>query len=139
MRLNKHQERTRGHTTDYRQGGGCPTASKHRYGNIGNRECRGEGGSWVRGTGHSDSRGTSHWARLGSRGHGVDDGELGRDGISDTMGVVHERHVIVIASRNAVEVDVQGGIRCGDCRVTKGLMEKVPLASAGEKEKCIDK
>ena len=55
------------------------------------------------------------------------------------MGMVHERHVIVIAGRNAVEVDVQGGIRCRDCRVTEGLMEKVPLASAREEEEWIDK
>ena len=139
LRLNKHQECTRNHPTDCRQGGGCPTTSEHRYSRVDNRECRGEGGSWVRGSGHSDGRRTSHWAGLGPRGYGVDDGELGRDDMSETMGMVHKRHVVVIASRNAVKVDVQGGIRCRDCRVPERLMEKVPLASVREKEKWMNK
>ena len=109
FRLGKHQESTGGHTTHDRQGGGCPaTKSERRDGRTGIRELRGEGGGWVRGTGHSNRGRVSYRTRLGSliRRHCVDDGELGRDSVGGTVGVVHEGHVIIIAGWNVVEVDV---------------------------------
>jgi hypothetical protein len=41
--------------------------------------------------------------------------------MGDTVGVVHEGHVVVIAGRDTVEVDVDGGVRGGDCRTSGGL------------------
>ena len=109
IRLSKHQKGAGGHTTYDRQGGGRPTTnSERRNGRTGIRECCSEGGGWVRGTGHSNRGRASYRARLGSLvgRYAVDDGEFGRDGMSSTVGVVHEGHVIVIASWNVVEVDV---------------------------------
>ena len=42
------------------------------------------------------------------------------------MGMIHEGHVVVIASLNVLEVDVYSGERCGDCMSSI----KVPSESA---------
>ena len=51
--------------------------------------------------------------------------------MSRTVGVIHKCHVIVIASWNVLEVDIQGGVRCGNCRVPGRSIKKVLLVSAG--------
>jgi len=68
------------------------------------------------------------------------------------VGVVHERHVIIISGRNTVEVDVQSSVRCGDCKVPersitrcswcqwrgKKGMNKMKQTIRGDKENTID-
>ena len=54
------------------------------------------------------------------------------------MGVVHKRHVIVISGRNTVEVDVQGGVRCGDCRAPERSVTRCGQCQRGG-EKRTDK
>ena len=44
--------------------------------------------------------------------------------MGDTVGVVHERHVVVIASWNLVKVDVHSGVRCWDCRTPAESIKK---------------
>lgn len=104
--LHKYQEGTGGHTTRDCQDGGRPAPnSTQRNGRTGVGEVRGKGGGWVRGTGYGNRRDVWYRARL-SRGYTVDNGELGRDDVDNTVGVIHEGHVVVIASWNAVKVEV---------------------------------